>query len=415
LSEIIVEKGLVTKIITDQKFSYIDNIPSKIAIDGLFGDWESNSNQIHNDTVSDTDNSNIDITKYGSVWDDDKMNFYLEVDGRLLTGSSAPVHPLLISIYPPSPHTSLPTTDTDRDGVPDNLDPNPITNQDVDGDTLPDDYELLFLKTNPNNEDTDMDGWNDNLDIEPLNPRVPPLPSKIGEDIIRIFMDIDENSSTGYLINTNLDIEPNEYGHDPKKVNQFIGADYKIEVTGKYGNVLNNKLYKFNNNDNWNPELNPDNWEYIIFDESNRWEYLTDLKFGKDGYRFETCIDLGNLEEEILNGYRVYFYSSDWSKTANDHSNLLIIDEFSGSGTLNRSHSTINNLNDNANISSGSDLNNDQLYGSRDEIPEYDNLLIIIILTFLILVSRSYLFKTPFTQPKNNKNQTNPKSILKLK
>jgi outer membrane protein assembly factor BamB len=68
---------------------------------------------------------------------------------------------------PPKNQTDI---DTDNDGVPDIIDPNPLSNIDTDADNLSDDYETVISLTDPNNPDTDGDGYRDDIDGFPLDP-----------------------------------------------------------------------------------------------------------------------------------------------------------------------------------------------------------------------------------------------------
>jgi len=86
-------------------------------------------------------------------------------------------------------------TDSDGDGVPDILDPNPFSDLDTDGDGLADDYETEISRTNAYESDSDGDGIDDFTEIEsgtdPINPFDPPQEKK-DED--------DESDLTGVII-----------------------------------------------------------------------------------------------------------------------------------------------------------------------------------------------------------------------
>ena len=99
--------------------------------------------------------------------DNENLFCYLSVEGTMLGGSTIPELPFFYS------STTTEIVDSDGDGVPDNVDPNPNLFIDTDGDTLSDDYEQMVSKTDIYSIDTDGDGWTDSEDIAPHNPDVP--------------------------------------------------------------------------------------------------------------------------------------------------------------------------------------------------------------------------------------------------
>ena len=185
--------------------------------------------------------------------------------------------------------------------------------------------------------------------------RHPVEPVYTGDDIVRIFIDSDENISSGYLIN------PAPY--------PAIGADYKIELRGKYGEVLEHSLCRYIYNEEIRDEYYSDKWEYVIMDENCIWEYLGEVEFGKDFSRFETGIELNNFGGDLAQNYSIYFYATDWSNSNQDYSDILLnISSRSGNG-------------------SGSVLmDNGPISGTREEIPEFTNIGIPVCISIFFII-----------------------------
>jgi hypothetical protein len=77
---------------------YYNQSPSEIIIDGAFGDWqwiENHKDDLNESTIS--NNPNIDITEYRSIKLNDKLSFYLKVDGTMMKGSRILASPLKFS------------------------------------------------------------------------------------------------------------------------------------------------------------------------------------------------------------------------------------------------------------------------------------------------------------------------------
>jgi len=63
--------------------------PSKVSIDGAFGDW----NKINGDTLQEIENPNIDMVEFATFDGEQEIDFYLNVDGAMLGGSIVPQLP----------------------------------------------------------------------------------------------------------------------------------------------------------------------------------------------------------------------------------------------------------------------------------------------------------------------------------
>src|SRR5438876_7722669 len=210
---------------------YLGVIPATPRVDGGFDEWTSLSADPTND-VTPRANANIDLTRYGGLHSGTATFLYAEVSGRNLGGTPTPANP---QQAPLQNSTSL--ADTDRDGVPDAVDPMPYdfnndgtpdaqTNCDVDGDGFIDygcsggtDYWLNT--TIPGSFPAPYAGRTVTVYIGPDN-----RPSTLGEDTIRIFLDVDNSTFSGYSIGG-------------------IGADRLVEIRGKDGTVTQTALLAF--------------------------------------------------------------------------------------------------------------------------------------------------------------------------
>src|SRR3989454_67529 len=209
---------------------YLGSVPSTPRVDGAFDEWKALSSDTTND-VGPRSNPDIDIGQYGAQRNGTATFLYTDVTGRLFHGTPVPEHPQ------PVPAQSQGPADTDRDGVPDAVDPFPFdfnndgipdaqTNGDYDGDGITDygfpggtDYWLNT--TIPSTFPAPYAGRPASLYIGPDN-----RPPVLGDDVIRIFLDIDNSTFSGYSIGG-------------------IGADRLVEFRGKDGTVTQSALLAF--------------------------------------------------------------------------------------------------------------------------------------------------------------------------
>jgi hypothetical protein len=80
--------------------AYVGAYPTWIEIDGAFGDWRPQ--YIIDDSQGETDNDNVEIVKYGSKSDGNKLSFYLSVGGEMMEGLMIPTENPQIITRPPS-------------------------------------------------------------------------------------------------------------------------------------------------------------------------------------------------------------------------------------------------------------------------------------------------------------------------
>src|SRR2546422_225046 len=209
---------------------YLGSVPSTPRVDGAFDEWNALSSDTTND-VGPRSNPDIDLGRYGAQRNGTSTFLYADVTGRLFHGTPVPEHPQ------PVPAQSQGPADTDRDGVPDAVDPFPFdfnndgipdaqTNGDYDGDGITDygfpggtDYWLNT--TIPSPFPAPYTGRSVSVYIGPDN-----RPVVLGDDAIRIFLDIDNSTFSGYSIGG-------------------IGADRLVELRGEDGTVTQSALLAF--------------------------------------------------------------------------------------------------------------------------------------------------------------------------
>jgi len=209
---------------------YLGAIPAVPRVDGAFDEWAAVSPDAPGD-VSPRSNPNIDLAGYAAQRSGLSTFLYTDVTGRILHGTPTPELPRQV------PPQSQGPADTDRDGVPDAVDPFPMdfnndgvpdsqTNGDYDGDGIvdygfPGGTDLWLNTTIPNTFPAPYAGRSVSVYIGPDN-----RPSVLGEDIIRIFVDVDNSSFSGYSIGG-------------------IGADRLVEIRGKDDEVTKSSVLAF--------------------------------------------------------------------------------------------------------------------------------------------------------------------------
>ncbi len=293
--DVVFEPGVLTLTPLHLTNSYIGKIEENITIDGAFGDW--NSTLLRSDTYNDVrlgneniDNANIDILRYNIQQNSGNLSFYFDVSGTMFGGvivpwnASRPVH------YPPSEFI-----DSDGDGI---LDQDEQLGQvhDFDNDVgLPDDPNTNWTDTGEDgfDQDSDNDGiedwpWgNDTKLVQPVtgrimyigpSPPIPKLPVVTGEDVAYIFIDTDNDASTGFY------------------VNEYIGADFMLNLSGK-GNIITSK------------NLN-------IFNSSNvkewKWDFVDSVNAAIDSKALEAQIEFDVLGIPQNRTFMVWFFTTDW-------------------------------------------------------------------------------------------------------
>jgi hypothetical protein len=223
--DIITNKGTITLISEEPEpgkydISYINSIPKEIVIDGAFADWQ-NINKTSDDPT-DIDNSNLDISEYAVTNSSDVVSFYMKVDGRMCYGTVIPHENYVNAPEPIEPSTPG--------------EPGPPST-------------------------------------------IPSLPTpKTGEDIAYIYIDNDNQSTTGYSIGD-------------------LGAEHRIEITGRYGKIISSRHLSYRQS------------ERIWIDEG-------DVRAEVESAYLETQIE--DSELEISGPYKILFQTTDWLKSNKD-------------------------------------------------------------------------------------------------
>ncbi len=210
---------------------YLGVVPGVPVVDGAFDEWTTVSSDSASD-VTPRANPSIDVARYGALHGGAATYLYTDVTGRILKGTSVP------ELAKPTPPTGPPPSpDTDRDTVPDSIDPMPFdfnndgipdaqTNGDYDGDGItdygfPGGTDNWLNTTLPGTFPPPYGGQSVSIYIGPTT-----QPPRFGDDVLRIFLDVDNSTLSGYAIGG-------------------IGADRLVEIRGKDGTVTQSALLAF--------------------------------------------------------------------------------------------------------------------------------------------------------------------------
>ena len=210
------------------KIGYVGKAPD-VTVDGAFGDWMNVTKEL--DVAGDVGNPSVDIREYAPLVRANTLFMYLDVAGMIFSGECIPYRNYAVvgGTYTP---------DSDRDTIPDAIDPYPFdfnndgvpdgsTNNDVDNDGIKDypygnDYWLNT--TIPDTESFPAEFRGKFVSVY-IGPGILPAEVK-GLDTLRIFMDTDRNRNTGMAISS-------------------IGADMLVEISGKLSQVIKKQVYRF--------------------------------------------------------------------------------------------------------------------------------------------------------------------------
>ncbi|MCX8173947.1 MAG: hypothetical protein N3F63_05005 [Thermoplasmata archaeon] len=184
--------------------SYVQSPPPSVKIDGAFGEWAPGGFTYDYD---DTHNPSIDLRQTGkNVSALDEVFFYIQMAGNAFAGRAVPEHT-------PDYSGIAVEADSDRDTIPDSLDPLPFdfnndgildanTNNDVDGDGIRDypygnDYHLNTTIPDDQRFPQEFRGKFISVYIGPVS-----QPGTVleGVDYVRVYVDTDGNPATGFGI-----------------------------------------------------------------------------------------------------------------------------------------------------------------------------------------------------------------------
>ena len=205
---------------------YLSVVPPLPRVDGGFAEWGASVA----DPQGDVGQSEVDLTGFDARFSGSTSLFYAAVDGRILSGTWVPEGNRAVFV----PGT---VSDTDRDTVPDTADPYPLdfnndlvpdaeSGGDVDSDGLLDYGQVggtdWWLNTTiPGTFPAPYAGRSVSVFVGPWEP-----PFQTRDDILRVFVDLDNSTWTGYAL-------------------AGLGADRLVEVSGTEGRLRNADYFTF--------------------------------------------------------------------------------------------------------------------------------------------------------------------------
>jgi len=280
-------------------------LPDSVSVDGAFGDW---ANTIPNqdrfgDVISGRVNqsymnSDIDLADARLTWDDDsELMFYASVNGIMMGGSDLPV----IRFRPESVQPA-PESDSDRDSVPDSLDPYYL---DFNNDGTPDSQSI----TSGNMPDLDADGQADYPNGQDwwLNTTVPAgVAAPYGGSSVSVFIGpIEHEKNLGddrAYIMFDTDANPGTGGN----LRGAPGVEYAVVVSGKQNRIMASELYV---ND---PLYLPTGWRF-----------LRNVSAAADWTRLEGSVPYSALSLNPGDNLTAYVSFEDWTGSADISDNVL--------------------------------------------------------------------------------------------
>jgi len=211
----------LTEVQAGERLGYLGQVPGGTVVDGAFAEWTNDTTDAAGEATI-RGNPSIDLDRFGTAWGPANLTFHVGVRGPAFAGT-------VLTTGTGAPPTTGPTAaDRDRDTVPDLPDllpddfnndgtPDAQTNGDDDGDGLIDATDggpdVWLNTTIPATFPSPYGGMNVSVYIGPTTE-----PPAIGEDHVRLFVDVDNVSATGYYL-------------------RGIGADYLLEIDGREGLV----------------------------------------------------------------------------------------------------------------------------------------------------------------------------------
>src|SRR5437867_1918905 len=255
---------------------YLGSIPSGPRIDGGFDEWTSPISDLPLD-VAGVPRTNLDLDAFDSKSSGNRSFFFAQVTGSMMTGTWVP------KTNGPTPSSSVAPPDQDRDGVPDSVDPLPFdfnndgvpdsqSGGDYDGDRVIDygqagGTDEVLNTTIPASFPAPYAGKAVSVFIGPVQE-----PYRSPDDMLRVFVDIDNVTWSGYTIGG-------------------LGADRMVEVSGTAGRVRSAGLYAFAGN-------YPGEWSWLPLANgsfalgSQRVEVSTPVNLSSSGSRY--YVEIGN-------------------------------------------------------------------------------------------------------------------------
>ncbi|MCK5548129.1 MAG: hypothetical protein KAI64_03885, partial [Thermoplasmata archaeon] len=263
------------------ELAYIIDAPSTIAIEGAFADW---NNIVNNTLYPRIFQNDADIKDYRATVNGSAFSFFLETQSRMLKGTRIPY----MNSVEAEPIPPITVADSDGDTVPDQNDTYPYdfnndgildidTNLDIDGDGVKDypyGEDWILETVIPDYYDAPYAGKLVGRYIGPVI--MPPL---IGEDTVYAYVDKDKNPNTGYVVNG-------------------IGADHLISISGKYGEILSARYFKYNENANITDWAEEGSDVLVETDYSRLEAQLNPAKIGvQEGDEFDMVLGTAKWQE----------------------------------------------------------------------------------------------------------------------
>jgi len=254
--------------------TYAISPPPDVVVDGAFGDWMDDWDDLVIDNPEDvvlspyapSNDPGVDLSAVSAQMSADSLDLLAMVSGGMLKGVSVPFIPRSIP---------LGAIDVDGDGRwdlnGDRIEEGYGTRDDDwdNDDGLPDDPGTEFVDTGTDevDEDDDNDGipdWNDLVKGGTAIPGPPTtLPPLEGRDTVEFLIDSDGVIATGY--------SPDGY---------LLGADHRVVVIGREGTVLEARLEEHSGG-------SASSWS---------WNTLSDLEVGIGDTLLEVAVDRDSLD-----------------------------------------------------------------------------------------------------------------------
>ncbi|MCK4758177.1 MAG: DUF11 domain-containing protein, partial [Thermoplasmata archaeon] len=248
-------------------FAYVGSAPTQINIDGAFADWDDGTGGLLGNGVADAvddvmnrerllplDAPRLDATELRELQENDNINLYLDVEGLMFAGFDVPV---VEDIY----YDTAPAMTRAEEPVSQEWQPQKAT--------------IGTRQASP--------------DLQPPTVYKPQL----GEDVVLVYIDTNNDTSDGFLING-------------------MGADRLLDIRGQYGKVTNITTYQFDSP----ADQNNESWARIT---------APTAMAASDGARMEASISLADLGITIGDGFSVHFHVMDWNKNG-DMGDALVFD-----------------------------------------------------------------------------------------
>jgi len=290
-TDIVAQNGgvsLVRPLTGADSLAYIGTVPSTARIDGGFAEWTNTTLDALGD-VSPPGRQDLDISRYAFAPSGGNVTFMVQTAGTVLNGTLVPSANRVFSGNVSAP------ADSDRDGVPDSVDPLPndfnndgipdaATNGDYDGDGItdygfPGGTDVWLNTTIPATFPAPYAGRTVSVYIGPVQ-----RPIALGLDTARFYLDQDGSAASGYSIGG-------------------IGADYLMDVEGKQGAILAVGASRFNG-------TNPGQWS---------WGPIGPATAAKDRSRIEAEVS----SVAITNASRAYISMSGWPGASDNTAPVL--------------------------------------------------------------------------------------------